>query len=286
MLRGIRRSDMKSRMTPRRLSRFGWVMTQLVRVGKIFILLLLILWFGLWILAEGFLDRTENWAQGKVANVAADMGLRIKNVDVEGRHYLPVESLKEIIAVHPGDPLLAVDLDHVKNELQKNPWVKDVSIRRALPDRIVINLTERQPLAIWLDAPGTPGVIDEDGVVLAQTGFEQFGPLLAVSGPDSEKQAANLMALLSAQPDVAVRIQKAVYISGRRWDLVMDGGTIVKLPEEDAGLSLARLSRAQEETKILDQGHKSVDLRQTDRIILENKPGDIRDLLLKDAPPV
>ncbi|HEY8963192.1 MAG TPA: FtsQ-type POTRA domain-containing protein [Alphaproteobacteria bacterium] len=261
-------------------------MTQLVRVGKIFILLLLILWFGLWILAEGFLDRTENWAQGKVANVAADMGLRIKNVDVEGRHYLPVESLKEIIAVHPGDPLLAVDLDHVKNELQKNPWVKDVSIRRALPDRIVINLIERQPLAIWLDAPGTPGVIDEDGVVLAQTGFEQFGPLLAVSGPDSEKQAANLMALLSAQPDVAVRIQKAVYISGRRWDLVMDGGTIVKLPEEDAGLSLARLSRAQEETKILDQGHKSVDLRQADRIILENKPGDIRDLLLKDAPPV
>lgn len=286
MLRGIRRAEMKNRMTPRRLSRFDWVMTQIMRVGKILVLAMLVIWLGLWIWADGWLDRAQAAVHAKFANAAAEMGLRMKNVDVTGRHNLSAQTLKEIIGVKPNAPLLSVDLGKLREDLLKNPWVKDASVRRAFPDRLIITLTERQPLAIWLDAPGMPGVIDAEGVVLAQGGFENYGPLLAVTGIDSDKKAADLIALLKGQPDVAVRIKKAVFVSQRRWDLMMDGDTLVKLPEQDAGLALARLSRAQNETKILDQGLKSVDLRQPDRIILENKPGDIRDLLLKDADPV
>lgn len=286
MFGGLRRNDVKGRMTPRRLSRFDWFMTWVARIGKILVIGMLVVWFCLWVWADGTLTRAEDWTHNKIAGAAAGMGLRLQDVIVEGRHNLPAETIKAAVGAEPGDPLLSVDLAELREELQKNPWVKNVSVRRALPDRLVITLIERQPLAIWLDAPGMPGIVDADGVVLTQTGFENYGPMLAVTGKDSEKQAAKLIALLQGQPDVAVRIKKAEFISQRRWDLVIDGGTVVKLPEADAGYALARLSKAQNETKIMDQSLKSIDLRQSDRIILENQPGDIRDLLLKDADPV
>ena len=286
MLRGMRRSDMKSRMTPRRLSRVDWVMAWIVRIGKILIVSVLVVWLALWLWADGWLKRTEDWLRNYVAQGTAEAGLKIGNVDIVGRNNLPLADIKAAIGVEKGAPLLGVDLDLVQARLQKNPWVRDVTIRRALPDRLVITITERQPVAIWLDADGGPGIVDADGVVLRQSGFENFGPLLAVTGKDAEKKASALIALLKGQPDVAVRIKRAVFVSQRRWDLVVDQDTVVKLPGDDAGLALARLAKAQADTKIMDQGLKSIDLRQADRLILENRPGDIRDLLVKDGNPV
>jgi cell division protein FtsQ len=173
----------------------------------------------------------------------------------------------------------------LRAQLQKNPWVKDAAVRRAWPDRLVITLTEREPMAIWLDAPGGPALIDDEGVVLTQADLGRFGPMLAVSGDGSAKQASALIALLKGQPDIAVRVKKAAYVAQRRWDLVMDQGTVVKLPDEDAGLALARLARAQVDEKILDQSLKSIDLRQTDRIIIEGTPEQTRDMLVKKGDP-
>jgi cell division protein FtsQ len=159
-------------------------------------------------------------------------------------------------------------------------------VRRALPDRLVISITERLPVALWLDAVGGPAVVDDEGVVLTHENIASFGTLLAVEGKDSEKEAGKLLALLKGQPDIAVRVKKAIHVSGRRWDIVLDNDMLLRLPEDDPGYALARASRAQLQEKVLDQDLKAIDLRQSDRIILEGKPGEKRDLLLKGGNPV
>lgn len=284
MPRGTRRSDMKSRMTPRRLSWFGWFMGRVMFATKVAGVIVVVLGLAAWVLAEGYMVKAADYMQDKMVAASSGMGLKVADVIVEGRHYVDAETLKKTIGVKPGDALLGVDIDDLHARLTSIAWVKDVQVRRALPDRLIISITERMPIALWRDAVGGPAVIDDDGVVLARDHLAAYGQLLAVDGKDAQKEAGRLMALLKGQPDIAVRVKKASRISGRRWDLLTDQGTIIRLPEDDPGFALARASKAQGEEKILDKNFKAIDLRQPDRIILEGQAGeDDRDLELKEG---
>lgn len=274
------------RLTPRRLSWFGWFMGQTWKLVKIIGVVAVLVWLGLWIWAGGFVSRAGTWTRDIFADASASMGLRVRDVVIEGRDHIDAVELKQTIAVAQGDPLLGIDIHALHARLTAIPWVRDVRVRRAFPDRLVISIDERRPVALWTDAPGGPAIIDDEGIVLARSNLKSFGQLLAVEGKGASTQAGKLINLLRGQPDIAVRVKKAIRVSERRWDLAMDGGTVIRLPEDDPGFALARASKAQIQEKILDQHYKAIDLRQSDRIILENRPGDKRDLLLKGGDPV
>jgi cell division protein FtsQ len=276
---------MKGRMTPRRLSWLGWFMGRVWFFSKIAAGIALVIGLFVWVLGQGYMKQAGGWMHDKIVAGTGSMGLRVADVQIEGRHYIDAETLRKSIQINPGDALLGVNIHDLHARLTALPWVKDVSVRRAWPDRVIITLDERLPVAIWRDAPGGAAVIDVDGVILSRD-FAAYGTLLLVEGPGAQKEAGKLIALLKGQPDIAVRVKKAVRISERRWDLAMDGGTILRLPEDDPGFALARASKAQAQEKILDKGLKAVDLRQNDRIILENATSGTSDLLLKDGNPV
>lgn len=286
MARGTRRADIKDRLTPRRLSWLGWFFGRAMKLGKILAVLAAVVGLCLWIWAQGYLMQVGTWAQGKIAAATASMGVVVGDVIVEGRTNIDTDTLKNAIGVTPGESLFGIDIHAVHARITAISWVKDVQVRRVLPDRLIVTITERLPMALWLDAPNGPAVIDDEGVLLTQQNVTRFGTLLAVEGRGAAKQAGSIIALLKGQPDIAVRVKKAVRVSDRRWDLVLDNNVIIRLPEDDPGYALARASKAQLQEKVLDQDVKAVDLRQTDRIIIENKPGEKRDLLLKNGNPV
>lgn len=286
MARGTRRSDIKGRLTPRRLSLLGWFWRRSLAALKVAGAVACVVGFVLWIWAQGYLVRAQDWAGDRIARAGASVGLVVGDVVVIGRHYVDTPRLKAAIGVEPGAPILGVDLDGVQSRLSSISWVKSVHVRRVLPDRLIVSLNERLPVALWVEAPGGPAVIDAEGVVLTRIDVGSFGPLLALEGKGCETVAGDLIALLEGQPDLAVRVKKGVRVSGRRWDLVLSGGMILRLPEDDPGFALARAAKAQLQERVLDQDLKAIDLRQNDRIILENKPGQTRDLLLKGGSPV
>ncbi len=277
---------MKARLTPRRLSWLGWFWGRVWFATKIAGVVAVVLGLLVWALAQGYVVESGLWAKGKLVAASGDMGLRIRDVTVEGRENLDARRLKTLIGAVPGDPILGVNLSALHDRLAAEPWVKTARVRRAWPDSLMIQIEERVPVAVWRDAPGGAAIIDTDGVVLAQEGLDEHGRLLAVEGNGADKEAGALIALLKGQPDIAVRVKSAARISERRWDLALEGGTILRLPEDDPGLALARASKAQAQENVLENGLKAVDLRQKDRIILESRPGDKRDLLLKSGNPV
>jgi cell division protein FtsQ len=291
MAKGTRRAEMKNRMTPRRLSWYRWFLHRLLYVTKIVAGVAAVVGLMMWVWAQGYLLEATQWAHDKVAIAGAAAGLVVEDVIIEGRGHIDTKTLKTAINVTPGTPILGVDIDAIHARLMSISWVESAQVRRALPDRLMVDLTERLPVALWLDAPGGAAVIDRAGVVLTRIDVASFGTLLGVAGRGCETKASEIIALLQAQPDIAVRVKKAVRVSERRWDLVLDGGMMIRLPESDPGYGLARAARAQLQERVLDQDLKAVDLRQADRIILENKPvknkeGEKRDLLLKGGNPV
>ena len=61
--------------------------------------------------------------------------------------------------------LVRFDLDRLRRNLELIPWVKSVVVRRVLPDKLIVDVEERNPVAFARVGQGTL-LIDEEGALL------------------------------------------------------------------------------------------------------------------------
>ncbi len=72
----------------------------------------------------------------------------VSKVEVEGTHRIPKRTIIELSSIKEGDNIFSLDLDAIRNKLLENPWIRNASIERRLPDKIVIHVDERSPFAL------------------------------------------------------------------------------------------------------------------------------------------
>ena len=76
--------------------------------------------------------------------------------------YLPIKNVtsSELINVNKDDISKAVkylysksffeiDLNYLKNKLEKIEWVRKINVRRSYPNEIIIDIEEHTPILIW-----------------------------------------------------------------------------------------------------------------------------------------
>jgi cell division protein FtsQ len=91
---------------------------------------------------------------------------QVNGFDVEGNFSLTDEKVIALSGIEPGDNIFYVGLGSARRSLRENPFVEDVTIRRKLPDRIVVQLTERRSVGYIVTTDGYVQV-GEDGRLLA-----------------------------------------------------------------------------------------------------------------------
>ncbi len=225
---------------------------------------------------SGVAARTQFKIQEAMMDQTAQWGFAVKNILVDGRHYTDGETLKAMVNLQSGDPILAFDPVAAKTMIEKISWVKKAHIERRLPDTVYIKLEERKPLALW-QRNKRLSLIDAEGVVLTDQHLERWKDLLIVVGDDAPKNTAALLSMLEAEPAIKDRVEAATLVSGRRWDLMLTSGAEVKLPESELGLALRKLAVNHEEEAILDKDVLSIDVRDEGRITVRTKPGAAQD---------
>ena len=161
------------------------------------------------------------------------------------------------------------DLFILAKSLEIDPWIKNISIKRKLPDTLIINIEEYLPFAIWKTNGGIH-LIDEEGKIISISDKEKskFLHLIVVAGEDSKNNIDSLFNMLSSNPTLFSRIKSAIFVGKRRWNLELDNGIIIKMPEKNIINAWDKLD------KILsingsEIGIKSIDLRNSDKIFLE-----------------
>jgi cell division protein FtsQ len=81
-------------------------------------------------------------------------------------------------------------------------------------------------------------------------------------------------------------MRAAVLVAGRRWDLHLDNGVTVKLPEKGAREALQRLVKLDVERELLARDVSVVDLRLPDRVTVRLPEGrSVEDVTSESAPP-
>jgi cell division protein FtsQ len=156
-------------------------------------------------------------------------------------------------------------------------------VLKLYPDRLQITITERQAFARW-QKDGKVSVIAQDGTVLEPFSGRYAGLPLVV-GKGAERRAKDFLAVLDQYPDIRDAIRASIMVAQRRWNLRLNNGIDVELPESDVETALQRLVALDKDKKLLSRDVASIDLRIPDRVTVRLSPAALqaRDEELKDS---
>ncbi len=211
-----------------------------------------------------------NFAAGTVTqakSLAAGLGLRVDEVTVEGRTRTQASDVLTALGVTRGQFIFDLDLDAARVRLERLEWVDRATVSRHLPNTVHVHLVERAPFAVW-QRGGRLSLVDQSGALITDQNLEAFAHLPLVVGHGAHRNASALMKELMARPALAARVQAAVRVSDRRWNLKLQNGIEVRLPARGISDSLQKLARLDTENGVLSRNIRAVDLRVPGRITI------------------
>ena len=205
----------------------------------------------------------------------AATNLVVTNVVIEGRSLTPEPMLRNALGVSRGDKLLGFSLEAARARVEKLTWVQHATVERRLPGTVVVQLTERRPFAVW-QSGGKFVLVDRAGQVVAEQDpvkdAAAFTILPLVVGPGAPETAATLLDQLSAIPALKARVAAAVRVGERRWNLRLNNGADVLLPEGGEAGAMAKLMELQASQSLLDRPLQTIDMRLPDRLVVRPQP--------------
>lgn len=195
-------------------------------------------------------------------------GFAINNVKVSGNAETSEIDILERLGLDGTTSLMALDVVETRAALKTLPWVLDAEVRKVYPDTIEIKLAERTAFGIWQHGQEL-SIIEKSGSVIAPLRDNKFAYLPLFVGRDAETGAEEIMADFDQWPDVKARVKSFIRVAGRRWDIRLDNGVIVKLPEHDMAKAMAVLAKFNEEQQLVERDIVAVDLRLEDRTTIQ-----------------
>lgn len=248
-----------------------------MRIGRRLAPALLLGGIGIWGWASGQAEMVTTLAVDKFMHASVEAGLSVRDVFVTGREKADSAQLLAALGVEYGGPILAFDPHAARAALKAIPWVEEARVERRLPDTIFVAIRERVPMALWQNDQQL-SLIDADGVVLTADELSRWPNLPLLVGANAPARGPELLRLLAAEPSIAERVEAAVLVNGRRWDLRLKNKVDVRLPEHDVAAALHQLAMVQQTNQVLDKDVVAIDLRMPDRMAVQTSAmaADIR----------
>lgn len=206
-------------------------------------------------------------AQGAPADIIAKaLGFTIEAVTISGERELKEQDVLNVAGISPKSSLVFLDAAKIRERLKGLALVKEAAITKLYPNRLLIEIEERQPYALW-QMNGEIKVVAADGVALAPLRDKRFVHLPFVAGAGANEKLTQYVALLDAAGDLRGEIAAGIRVSGRRWTLRTSKGIDILLPERDPEAAVARLAELQRSYHLLDKDVLAIDLREPGRLV-------------------
>ena len=206
-----------------------------------------------------------------------DAGFRVRSIDVRGIKRMDPRPVYELAADQKTTAMPLLDVTGIRERLLEYGWVKDARVSRRFPDTLVIDIVEREPAALWQDEDRLT-LIDKEGVVLDRVPVSQMPDLPLLIGRGANSQAVALGGLLDKAPTLRAQLVSATWIGERRWNLSMQSGETLMLPEgqQAAASALTRFAKMDKSSGLLGRGIIHFDLRKGNEMTvrLPRKPDE------------
>ena len=235
--------------------------TWLVIAASIVLIFVVARWFGVF-----------SMAHGQYAQLAAKAGFEVKRVEITGMDRVDKLKVYDLVLAEKERSMPLVDVDQIRDDLIGYGWIKDVRVSRRLPDLLIVEITEREPIAVWQHGEKL-SLIDRKGFVLENVPVKEVRGLKKIYGEGANKEMVELEQLMDAAPSLKPHISAASWIGNRRWDITFKTGETLALPEgeqeaEKAFLNFARMDGIH---RLLGRDLIYFDLRDPKRALLRRK---------------
>lgn len=196
------------------------------------------------------------------------LGLGMSEVTVNGQHMTRDSEIYDRLRVDDQRSIWVLDIDAARKRIETLPWVLKASLKRVFPDRLHIDIRERQPRMIWNDGRST-ALLDGQGRILGVAAIERYPQLPVIFGKGAAKHANEIIDSVGRMPELRRKIGLYEWTANRRWTLHLKSGSKILLPSNGASLALVKLTEGQPGARLFDIDFEKLDLRLIDQIAVE-----------------
>ncbi|KJS13269.1 MAG: cell division protein FtsQ [Hoeflea sp. BRH_c9] len=197
--------------------------------------------------------------------VTTGAGFALEDVHVSGNAETSDIDILQQLGLDGSTSVVAIDAHAARAMLLDLPWVTDAEVQKIYPRGLSVKLVERKPVGIWQHGDML-SLIDARGDVIAPLTGARHADLPLYVGLGADVHADELEARLLFHPELRARVKAAIRIADRRWDLRLDNGVTLSLPQDNIGAALQRLAEFDGGRDVLSRDIAAVDLRLEDRI--------------------
>jgi cell division protein FtsQ len=255
-------------------SRLGSAFTRPMKIlwGSVALAVVVIL-----LLVSGVVGRGIHAFRSGVGTIVSDAGFGVYEIRITGNRRVPLNTIMAALGIKPGDSIFLVDLPTARAHILALDWIASADVVRRYPDAITVTVVEKRPFALW-DSPNGFAVVDRAGGVITTQGVDQFSRLPKLVGAGAPAGAAELVDAVKTHRAIAARIAAYERVSGRRWNLILSDGVVVKLPETGWARQLGDLENLIVDKGILEKDVTEIDLRSPSQYFFVLKSGEKKDV--------
>jgi cell division protein FtsQ len=140
------------------------------------------------------------------------------DVQVTGNQFVSPEEVANALGLPlragsgPGIKVFRLSLDAARKQVEAIAWVRSAALTRILPNRLVVHVTERTPLA-FTNSGGHVSLVDSDGVLLDKPECASFD-LPVITGLDSIPSLNEIRTRLALYKDFMGELAEEISHSG------------------------------------------------------------------------
>lgn len=191
--------------------------------------------------------------------------------------------IREILGLNFPISSFDLDLADLRNRVLSLPPVETAEVRLEGGSILHVKVKEKVPALLLKDDTGIH-VLNKNGDYIRPLLSTEYGSKLPViTGEGAQKAAAEAFILFSALYDKLDEVRGLVLVGGRRWNIVLNSGQVIMLPEKKSEQAVQKILILDKAEKILSRDIAVFDFRLPYRITLrfpENKDGQINSKVI------
>ena len=222
---------------------------------------------------DGWRGMIEARIVSVVEQIAARPEFAVRGVAVFGGSDDLQADVRRALDIQPGMSSLKLDVEELRLRVEALGAVETATVQFDPQGTLRITVVERIAVVLVRRTDGGLVMLDKNGVEIGPAERRADHPELPViRGPGAQDRVGEVIALLGGAPGIVPRLRALIRVGERRWNLELDRGMTIKLPETGGVEALSRIMALHYGEELLDRDIEVIDMRLPERPALRMKP--------------
>ncbi len=191
------------------------------------------------------------------------LSFKINQIKIENNTIINSNEIEKKLSFLKGTSLFLLKTKDISRSLESISFIESFTIKKVFPNKIIVSITEKTPIAV-LTKEKKNFFISDKGELIRFKKLDNFENLPLIFG--NPKSFNSLYKDLLYLKFPTKEIKSFYFFESERWDLVMQNGKVIKLPNKDYIISLEKFMNIKNDVNF--KNYKIFDFRIKDQLIL------------------